>query len=145
MYNKAKQQGFSIIELLIVVAIIAILLLVALPQYQNYTMRAQVSEAMSLSAGPKQALGTIAATDGAFASTVTNINTGKGKYISTGTVTSSATDTALITYTFGGDAHSKLKNEKFILEGKINNGQIEWSCRAENSTSDVASALPSSC
>ncbi len=48
-----KQQGFTLIELMIVVAIIAILITVALPQYQNYTVRAKVSELLMAAADAK--------------------------------------------------------------------------------------------
>lgn len=50
---RAAQKGFTLIELMIVVAIIGILAAVALPQYQNYTARAQTTEAMNLLAGLK--------------------------------------------------------------------------------------------
>lgn len=53
---KQVQQGFTLIELMIVVAIIGILAAIALPAYQDYTARAQMTEAMSLSGGAKTAV-----------------------------------------------------------------------------------------
>ncbi len=51
-----KQQGFTLIELMIVVAIIGILAAIAIPAYQDYTIRAQVSEGLQLSGGAKVAV-----------------------------------------------------------------------------------------
>ena len=51
-----KQQGFTLIELMIVVAIIGILAAIAIPAYQDYTIRAQVSEGINLASGAKAAI-----------------------------------------------------------------------------------------
>jgi type IV pilus assembly protein PilA len=53
---KNMQQGFTLIELMIVVAIIGILAAIAIPAYQDYTIRAQVSEGMSLASGARTAV-----------------------------------------------------------------------------------------
>jgi len=57
-----KQQGFTLIELMIVVAIIGILAAIAIPAYQDYTIRAQVSEGMTLAAAAKAAISELTAT-----------------------------------------------------------------------------------
>ena len=62
-----KQQGFTLIELMIVVAIIAILAAIALPAYQDYVARSQVSEANTLAAGAKTAVAEEFANTGTFA------------------------------------------------------------------------------
>ncbi|WP_150547669.1 pilin [Pseudomonas marincola] len=60
------QKGFTLIELMIVVAIIGILAAIALPAYQDYTARAQVSEAFVMTAGQKTTLSEYAQTNGAY-------------------------------------------------------------------------------
>lgn len=61
-----RQQGFTLIELMIVVAIIGILAAIAIPAYQNYTVRAKVSELLSLAGGAETAVATYYQTEGQF-------------------------------------------------------------------------------
>ena len=68
-YN--KQQGFTLIELMIVIAIIGILAAVALPAYQDYTIRAKVSEGISLSGAAKLAVVETAQADGVLVTGLT--------------------------------------------------------------------------
>ena len=70
-----KQQGFTLIELMIVVAIVGILAAVALPAYQDYTIRAKVAEGVALAAEAKTAVAETAASMGGLAA-VTQAQTG---------------------------------------------------------------------
>ena len=84
MKMQQKQRGFTLIELMIVVAIIGILAAIAIPSYQDYTARAQVSEAVSLTAGLKTPLAEYYQTRGSFPATLKASDIGStlsGKYV----------------------------------------------------------------
>src|SRR5271156_4518808 len=96
---KTLQKGFTLIELMIVIAIIGILAAIAIPAYQNYTIRAQVTEGLSLAAGWKTTISEFYAQNGTFPScasvagsttcvAVSSIAAGAsaGKYVSNVTV-----------------------------------------------------------
>ncbi|HSO99968.1 MAG TPA: pilin, partial [Thioalkalivibrio sp.] len=102
---KKNMQGFTLIELMIVVAIIAILAAIALPAYQDYVARSQVSEALSLAGGAKTAVAEEQANTGDFVG-ITNATAGiaaatdiSGKYVTSVTV-----DDGEITALMGGDS-----------------------------------------
>ena len=79
---KIIQQGFTLIELMIVVAIIGILAAVAIPSYQDYTARAQVAEAMNLNSGMKTALAEWYSDKGTWPVAVASVSgTTSGKYV----------------------------------------------------------------
>ena len=73
--SKRTQQGFTLIELMIVVAIIGILAAIALPAYQDYTIKSKVSEAVSLSAPSRTAMG-IACSEGSLVAASDNTSLG---------------------------------------------------------------------
>ena len=77
MQNTRKQKGFTLIELMIVIAIIGILAAIALPAYQDYTIRTKVSEGLSLAAAAKLAVAETAQSQGIFATDVAD-NTAAG-------------------------------------------------------------------
>ena len=72
---KTMQQGFTLIELMIVVAIIGILAAVAIPAYQDYTIRARMQEAVSVSSNARTSMG-IACSEGALDGSTTNSTLG---------------------------------------------------------------------
>jgi type IV pilus assembly protein PilA len=142
VYEMKKQQGFTLIELMIVVAIIGILAAIAIPAYQDYTIRAQVSEGLNLAGGAKAAVSEYTMDRGTFPtdnataglSTSTDI---KGKY-----VVSVLNDDGVITVDYGNDAHTTLAAGNLLLSPVTNAGSIEWICRSD----DIADKhLPSAC
>ena len=97
---KNVQKGFTLIELMIVVAIIGILAAIAIPAYQDYTIRAQVTEGLNLAGAAKSAVAETYANNGAWpannaAAGLGNSTDIQGKYVSAVTVASgSSTDEA---------------------------------------------------
>jgi type IV pilus assembly protein PilA len=147
---KSMQKGFTLIELMIVVAIIAILAAIAIPAYQNYLIRSQVSEGASLMGGAKTAALEYYSNHGEWPST--NAAAGlatdtsiTGKYVSKVDVA----DTGIITAEFsntGGQAANAALNGKVLSLSPVSNGggTFAWSCKNTATTIDPK-YLPSSC
>jgi len=110
------QQGFTLIELMIVVAIIGILAAIAIPAYQDYTIRAQVSEGMTLAASAKAAVAESFANDGeAPAARVDAGMTATATDTSGNYVVSVAVANGTITITYGGEANNSIKTQTLSL------------------------------
>jgi type IV pilus assembly protein PilA len=131
--KKQIQQGFTLIELMIVVAIIGILAAVAIPAYQDYTAKAQAGEMYTLMAGLKTPLVEAAAAQGTTASCVIgNYPTAvtKGKSVATITMTPSGTapaDFCTITGTYAGSGvNSKIQGKQVVYYYSSADGS--WKC-----------------
>jgi type IV pilus assembly protein PilA len=137
---KSVQKGFTLIELMIVVAIIGILAAIAIPAYQNYTIRAQVTEGLNLADGWKTSVSEFYAQNGGFPASVTTVPASAtqtvmfqagattGKYVSAVTVTKGAIE---IDYssTTPYVANSKIGGKAlFIIPALSGNNDIVWIC-----------------
>lgn len=146
---KNVQKGFTLIELMIVVAIIAILAAIAIPQYQNYIIRTQVSEGMNLADGAKTAVSEFYNNKGAWPTANssaglpdTAASTG-GKY-----VTGIDATGGKIKATFGNESNSKITGDLLVLSAVDNGGSISWTCKGgtgAGKTNVPAAFLPTAC
>ena len=140
---KKLQQGFTLIELMIVVAIIGILAAIALPAYQDYTIRAQVSEGMALASGARTAMAEFYNDRGAFASTNASYGLEAAGNITGSYVTSVAAAGGLVTVTYGLNANSNISGSTLLFSATTSAGSMSWTCKP--GTAMPNKYLPNSC
>ncbi|EMU4195012.1 pilin, partial [Neisseria gonorrhoeae] len=134
------QKGFTLIELMIVIAIVGILAAVALPAYQDYTARAQVSEAILLAEGQKSAVTEYYPNNGEWskdndsagvASSPTDI---KGKYVKSVTVAKGVVTAEMLS----SGVNNEIKGKKLSLWAKRQAGSVKWFCGQPVTRTDKA-------
>jgi len=141
-----KQQGFTLIELMIVVAIIGILAAIAIPAYQDYTIRAQVSEGLNLSGGAKAAVTEYYQDRGSLPlnNSVSGLEQNteiQGKYVDQVTVTN-----GIIDVQYGNSAHTVISGMAIQLTPStlLGVGSVQWTC-ASTGTEIANKHLPAAC
>lgn len=155
---KAIQKGFTLIELMIVIAIIGILAVIALPAYQDYTARAQVSEAITLMEGQKSAVVEYYADKGAWptsneAAGIADKGSIKGKYVEEVKVDGDGVITAKMKAT---EVNKEIQGRTVSLTPSVTtagtngaaataNGSFTWTCTPGKTDGVATKFLPSSC
>ncbi|MBZ9537788.1 pilin [Modicisalibacter tunisiensis] len=150
------QGGFTLIELMIVVAIVGILAAIAVPRYQDYVARSQLSEALTLAAGQKTAVSEIYAQTGSCPANTSGNSNGlpvadniSGEYVASVDVGGTATGanptgcqiTATMKSTSGNNISADIAEKKLRLTMTDNGGSYSWDC----TSNAPQSLLPQSC
>ncbi|HFC7407429.1 TPA: pilin, partial [Neisseria meningitidis] len=140
------QKGFTLIELMIVIAIVGILAAVALPAYQDYTARAQVSEAILLAEGQKSAVTEYYLNHGIWPGDNTSAGVAtsseiKGKYVAGVKVENGVVTATMLS----SGVNKEIQGKKLSLWAKCQDGSVKWFCgqpvtRNKAATDDVAAA-----
>ena len=139
-----NEKGFTLIELMIVVAIIGILAAIAVPMYLDYSVRTQVAHGINLASGVKAAVTEYYQDQGVFPADnttagVTAAATITGQYVTGVQVGANG----VVTVTYGNDVNLKILNAQLLMTPTDNLGSISWACTGDATLVDKW--LPPAC
>jgi len=140
---KIAEKGFTLIELMIVVAIIGILAMIAIPAYQNYLIRTQVAEGLALSDTVKVAVAAYYNQKGAYPANNSDATLGPPTNYTGAYVNSISVTGAVISIQYGNNANAQISGQTVIITAQSNPGSMDWECASGGTISETY--LPSSC
>ena len=126
---KNVQKGFTLIELMIVVAIIGILAAIAIPAYQDYTIRAQVSEGLAMAGAAKAAIAETFSQTGTWPNDNAAAGIGDRADITGKYVTDLQIDNGTIVITYGDQVNAAVAGKKLAIRPAVSdNSDVVWVC-----------------
>ncbi len=148
--RKSTQQGFTLIELMIVVAIIGILAAIALPAYNDYIVRSKITEVLGLAAAAKTTITEYYQTQNGLPGTNDsgiNTNAAQSNYVS-GIVYTSASNLAILTYTLDATNLATDATGTIVFAGTVTGSRITWRCNISSGDGTATAPnkyLPANC
>jgi type IV pilus assembly protein PilA len=126
-----KQEAFTLVEIMIVIAIIGILAMIAIPAYKDFTVRSKISEGLSLAAGAKTSVIEYYQTQGNWPTNnsmagMPAADSIKGQFVQSVNVQGNK-----VVVTFGQAAGDGLSGRDLVMTAIDNSGAIGWNCHAE--------------
>ena len=137
---KSVQKGFTLIELMIVVAIIGILAAIAIPAYQNYTKRSHVSEGLSLAGGAKASVTEFYSSNNRYPGNNASAGLSAATSIKGNAVKSVEVNNGLITVTYGDKINAS--DTTLQLSPSTSSGAVTWKCKRGTIAQEL---VPSNC